>query len=130
LVYSEILNIYPKRAETSNHLGVSHIAEGKIDDALKIIQMAIQSNPNFALAHFNRAVFLFQLGKREEAFQEFKLAARLEPNNSKFQYQLGLFYLKVRKEKDQAIFYLKKSIRLDPDRNIKLEVINLLNKNS
>ncbi len=128
-VYLEILKERPKRAETYNHLGVLYGAIGKTNEALKHIAIAIQEKPDFALAHYNTAVFLFKLGDLDKSFQEYKLAAKLAPNNTKFHYQLGLFYLKVRKEMEPAIFHLKKSIRLNPNRAIGLEVKDLLKKN-
>ena len=126
-VYLGILKKHPKRATTNNHLGVLYENMGRIDEALKYLEIAIQEKPDFALAHYNRAVFLYKLGNQNEAFQEFKLAAKLAPNNTKFQYQLGLFYLKVKKEKSLATFHIKKSIRLNPNRVIGLEVLDLLN---
>lgn len=102
---------------------------GGTDEVLKCLTIAIQEKPDFALAHYNSATLLFKLGKQNKAFEEFKLAAQLAPNNTKFQYQLGLFYLKVRNEKVLATFHLRKSIQLNPNRAIGSEVLGLLKKN-
>ncbi len=128
-VYLDILKKHPKRATTNNHLAVLYGSMGKTDEAIKRLSIAIKEKPDFALAHYNKATFLFKLGKKDEAFKEFKAAAKLDPSNTKFQYQLGLFYLKVRNEMEPAIFHLRKSVRLDPNRGIEPEVMNLLKQN-
>ncbi len=129
-VYLEILKNHPQRAKTNNHLGVLYGTMGKTDEAIQRLTIAIKEKPDFALAHYNKATFLFKLGKKEEAFEEFKLAAKLNPSNASFQHQLGLYYLKVRKEIKPALFHLKKSVRLNPERIIEPEIINLLKKSS
>ena len=46
-------------------------------------EAAIHLNPNFPVAHLNLGMALVQLGKLDEAEQQFKETLRLDPTNSK-----------------------------------------------
>jgi tetratricopeptide (TPR) repeat protein len=67
-VYLKIIKKHPKKATTNNHLGVLYETMGSMNKVLKCLAIAIQEKPDFTLAHYNRAVFLFKLGKQNEAF--------------------------------------------------------------
>jgi len=52
---------------------------GNLDAAVSQFRAAIQSVPHYAPAHFELAIALRQMGKQEEAAEEFQKAAELDP---------------------------------------------------
>jgi len=52
---------------------------GDLDAAVSQFRAAIQSVPHYAPAHFELAIALRQMGKQEEAAEEFQRAAELDP---------------------------------------------------
>ena len=63
--------------------------KGEIGDKRGAIQdynKAIELNPNFALAYYNRGLAKHKLGEHKEAIQDYNKAIEIDPN-------LGLAYL-------------------------------------
>ena len=52
---------------------------GDIDGAISQFRSAINSSPNYAPAHFQLGLALRQQGKPDEAQEEFRTAAKLDP---------------------------------------------------
>ena len=52
---------------------------GDIDGAISQFRSAISSSPNYAQAHFQLGMALRQQGKADEAQEEFRTAAKLDP---------------------------------------------------
>lgn len=64
-----------------NLQGIDHYQRGRWEEALALFRGAIRSNPQFPEAHFNAALTLHQLGRHEEAAEEFRRAGELDPDN-------------------------------------------------
>ena len=54
---------------------------GKLDEAAAKLEEALQSDPNYALAHSGLAVILQKLGKHEDAIEHARKVCELEPND-------------------------------------------------
>jgi Flp pilus assembly protein TadD len=52
---------------------------GDLEGAISQFRAAINSSPNYAAAHFELGMALRQLGKTEEAHEEFRKATELDP---------------------------------------------------
>ncbi|HPQ81560.1 MAG TPA: tetratricopeptide repeat protein [bacterium] len=63
--------------------------------------------------HRNRGIAYGQMGRKEEALHELKLAAKLFPNDAKTQYNLGVAYEEMGKEWFALRAY-RKAVHLDP----------------
>jgi Flp pilus assembly protein TadD len=57
--------------------------DGEMSEAKAESEAASRLNPNFPMAHLNLGMALVQLGKLDEAEQQFKETLRLDPTNSK-----------------------------------------------
>jgi Flp pilus assembly protein TadD len=55
---------------------------GDIDGAISQFRVAINSSPNYATAHFELGMALRRQGKSDEAREEFRKAAALDPRLS------------------------------------------------
>src|SRR5213596_710729 len=65
-----------------NNLGRSLVATGKLEEAIKAFQNALNLSPSFANAHRNLALALARSGRLQEALIHLGDAARLEPENA------------------------------------------------
>ncbi len=63
---------YDKAYLAHYNLGIFHKDKGEINEALNHYNKSIELNPDFAEAHWNKALVLLQLGSLEEGFKEFE----------------------------------------------------------
>jgi tetratricopeptide (TPR) repeat protein len=80
-----------------------------IENYRKVIRLA----PNWAEAHINLGVALYQSGLLDEARLAFEAAVRLEPDNGISRYNLGCV-LEEEGRVDQAVEHLRRAERLMP----------------
>jgi tetratricopeptide (TPR) repeat protein len=57
---------------------------GRYDDALAMLDHALQIAPGFAAARFNRALVLYRLGRYRDALDELERLLDIEPDNSAY----------------------------------------------
>lgn len=81
--------------------------------AEKSYRRAIDLNPNYAIAHHWYGSFLLEMGRKEEALAQKRLALQLDPLSLIINSDLGFLYYNTR-QYDQAIEQLQKTIELDP----------------
>lgn len=72
-----------KEAADKNNEGVDHLVQGHWDVALENFDKAIAAKPNFAEAHFNRAIALDGKGDHTGATESFKKAQEFGADNPK-----------------------------------------------
>jgi tetratricopeptide (TPR) repeat protein len=65
--YREALRHDPSNSDVLNALGVLYLDHRRLGDALDQFAAALQTDPGYLEAAYNRAVTLFRLGRREEA---------------------------------------------------------------
>ena len=87
----------------------------RIKESLDLLNQALERDPGYALAHFNRAVFLDMAGDSDGAFSAYQKAAALEPESAHYQYILGMFYMKRTDRPELGRKHLNLSLRLNPD---------------
>ncbi len=90
-----------------------HNYEWNWKEAEKSYRRAIELNPNYAIAHHWYASFLLEMGRKEEAIAEKRLALQLDPLSLIINSDLGFVYYNAR-QYDRAIEQLQKTIELDP----------------
>ena len=69
----------PDNPRAHNLLGVALQAQNQIREAMVEYNLAIQLNPRFALAHFNRGYLLLRVGNIKEGLEALGKAVDLEP---------------------------------------------------
>jgi len=80
------------------------------DDANK----ALSIDPNLGYAYVALAQKSLMLGESRDAFEEFRNALRLSPNDTEVLDRLGGYYSRIG-DHDEAIHTIERAIELDPD---------------
>ena len=70
-------------AAMKNDEGVSHLIQEHWETSNKHFREAIQADPNIAVAHFNLALSLDELGQHAEATDHFMRAQELAPEDTR-----------------------------------------------
>jgi tetratricopeptide (TPR) repeat protein len=73
----------------------------------------LRLNPNYAKAHYNLGLALYDQGKLEEAIACYRQGLRLNPNDADTHYNLGIA-LHDQGKLEEAIKELEQPVRLDP----------------
>ena len=87
--------------------------EGRNDEALRVLEKGINSNPNYAPGHSVLAEILFTMDSYEKAALELKASLHLDPQMPKDHFKLGNYYLEQNRP-DKAIQYLWSALRFEP----------------
>jgi Tfp pilus assembly protein PilF len=114
-LYRELIQKNPKEPKYYTHLAVYLGNQNQIKESLGLLIHALELDPDYALAHFNRAVFLDKAGDSNGALKAYQNAAALEPGSAHYQYTLGMFYLKRTDHPELSRNPLNISLRLNPD---------------
>lgn len=117
-----------KDAKYYNNKGVDFDKSKKYEEALKYYDKAININPEYANAYYNKGlVYLYDQGKYEEAIKCFDKVIQLRPKDTEacFNKMYSLFHLKKYKE---AIKWYGKVKKLDSNyvelKNFKEEMLD------
>jgi tetratricopeptide (TPR) repeat protein len=101
-------------AENQMRLAVLYGMVGKKDEALERLKDVIDHNPDYATAHYNIGVLLYDLKRYGEAEEAYREAIRADPNDVTSHSNLG-FLLYDLKRYDEAEESYREAIRADPD---------------
>jgi len=102
------------KAQASFDQGVKNINIRDYNSAIRDFSQAIQLNPNFNNAYFQRALAYYTLGNHNMAIADYNQVIRLNPNDSNTYNNRGNSYSAL-KNHNQAIADYTQSIRLDPN---------------
>ncbi|TNF61665.1 MAG: tetratricopeptide repeat protein [Deltaproteobacteria bacterium] len=69
--------------------------EGRYEEALAEIDLAVAARPTYAQGHITRGSILRRLGRYEEALKAFKRAIQLEPNDGRAHGLAGAVLLRL-----------------------------------
>ena len=94
-------------------LGLIDVAQGRIDEALPLLEAAVREQPASDAAHANLGGALFKLHRNNEALREFEQAARINPKSVIAQQSLGELWLDAGKP-DRATEAYAAALRLKP----------------
>lgn len=86
----------------------------KNDRSLHLINQAVAVDSTSSLAYGARGVHYFEHFEPEKALIDFHRSLYYEPNNGFVTYNLGQMYATDLKNKDSAIFYLRRTLSLEP----------------
>ena len=114
-LYRELVQRSPEKPKYYTHLAVFLGNRNRIKESLDLLNQALKRDPDYALAHFNRAVFLDRAGDSDGAFRAYQKAVALEPKSAHYQYILGMFYIKRTDQPELGRNHLNLSLRLNPD---------------
>ena len=89
-------------SETLNDLGLLYYKMGDVERALAQLDQAINTQPVFSSAYFNRGVIHSSIHQYAKAAQDYHRLLTINPNHFEAQYNLGVSYLR-QKEYPKAI---------------------------
>jgi tetratricopeptide (TPR) repeat protein len=114
LIYSEILKVNPKHANSWHFLGVVALMEFKeLDSAFDIYSKAIELNSNNPDFHYNLGNVLKELGKLDLAVLSYNKEIEINPNFVEAYYNLENL-LSETKQVEVALFNYQKAFQLSP----------------
>ena len=130
---------FPEESWFTQNLINVYINSNKVEEALQILDLAINREPNAGQYYLTKAsVLAVILGEYEQSFDIYKKATEIEPNNAAFWHALGIAYsdyatkinndaaylsdkeYKIEKAKSDAqlaiaLPYCQKAYELEPD---------------
>jgi len=113
--YKRSIELYPT-AEAHTFLGWAYSFQGRIDEAIKECETAIQIDPDFGNPYNDIGVYLIEKGEYDEAIpwlQKAMAATRYEPRHYP---HMNMGRVLVRKGRYQeAIKELKKALAIEPN---------------
>ncbi len=82
-LYGEVANLDKTAAVALVNFGACLAKEGKAEDAIKLWQGVLETNPSLEAARLNLAVALFRTGRQEQAAKHLREALRFDPASHK-----------------------------------------------
>jgi tetratricopeptide (TPR) repeat protein len=79
-------------ADQNHRKGLLALQKDNYKDALKFYGEAILSRPQIAVLHFEKGIAHYNLGQHQEALEEFKKTAELEPDKAEAYNNIGAIY--------------------------------------
>ncbi len=125
--YEKILPLENEKWKIYINLGVACFRYGKINKSIDAFKKAINDNPNLDLAYENLAISYLEIGRFEDAIENFIIALKINKNNLNSQENL-INVLSLSKPKNKDQHYL---VKLDDQINKirdKHEINNILNE--
>jgi Tfp pilus assembly protein PilF len=104
----------PNSSLAHNNLGNIFLQNGRVDEAMKQFQKALEIEPRYAQAHNNLGIVLFQKGQVDEAMAHFQKALAIQPNNAEIYNNFGNALL-GKGEAAGAIRCFQKAVEIAPD---------------
>lgn len=104
----------PDFMEAHNNLGNALKAEGRYDEAIEEFNICIGLKPDSAPVYTNLGNAFRKAGQNEKAVIAFNKALELNPRLALPYLNLAIIYLSQDRDIDKALFYLKKTVELDP----------------
>jgi len=103
------LSIDPNYFEAMNNLGVEYTHLGKLPEARRIFEQAVQLDGGDAKVEANLAYVLLCMGKPAEAESAARASVRADSTSSRARLYLALSLLQQHKSQKEAIFHLEKA---------------------
>ncbi|HUI06666.1 MAG TPA: tetratricopeptide repeat protein [Verrucomicrobiae bacterium] len=112
-LWRAVLAHYPNSDVANRLLVQALLNQGRIDDALRSAQRAVQMVPS-AETYRNLGVALMRANRIQEAVTQFDLALRFDPDLADVHYNLGLAFMRLGRPQAAAAHW-EQVLRLEPD---------------
>lgn len=112
---TQALALRPMWSEAYSTLGLVQAEQGRFDLAEVALLKAVRINAKNHEALFNLAKVYDLNGRHEMAAKTYETLIGMSPNDVEAMHNLGIIYLKQLKNIEQATFYFKKALAIDPE---------------
>jgi hypothetical protein len=109
-----VLDRNPGHAEANHLLGAIRFQQGKAEEAVVFLKLAVASPLATAEMHNHLGSAFNKLGRKEEAAQAFERAVAINPGYADALHNLGVIYGEKQKT-EQAINAFRQAVALKPD---------------
>lgn len=89
-------------------MGLASVGERNYYEAIQFFDRALANHPDLAEAYDGKGQAFRELGKLDDAEGFFRKAIEKEPGNPKFLLNLGVFFHKLKKDRESALPYYMK----------------------
>lgn len=113
-VLSTVSTLFRDGADGHNRRGLAHYKAGETDKAISEFTKAIEINPRFAKAYYNRGSVYALSNDNNKAIADLTMAVKLKPTLANAFNCRGLAYLKLG-EREIAIRDFTRTIRIKPE---------------
>jgi protein O-mannosyl-transferase len=96
------------------NLGNALLHAGRLEDAIRQYEQAVQIDPHHQEVHNNLAFALLQAGRVNDAIAQLEQAVRISPDSADGHYNLGNAYLRAGRVQDATGQY-EQAVRLNPN---------------
>jgi tetratricopeptide (TPR) repeat protein len=104
----------PESFIARNNLSQIYLANGRIDEAIRLSREALAIDPTDAVGELNLGYGLLQKGQLDDAITHCKRALALQPNGPDAYYDIGQAYLK-KDQMEAAVTNFQMAVQLKPD---------------
>jgi choline-sulfatase len=123
--FEQVLTTVPRDFAAHYNLGWTAGLEGKLDEAISHIQVAVQVEPGNAEAHNFLGTLYLQKGDLPRARDQLAEATRIAPGFARAHYNLGIVLARQNAD-DNAAVEFRKAIQTDPQLSVAREALNQL----
>ncbi len=111
---NKLLKNYPNNSLLLNIAGACNAGLGKLDNAVVLYKKAIESQPDYAKAHYNLAGTFHDMGELEESIQCYKRSIEIESNYAEAHNNLGNVYRQLW-QLENAVNAYERAIIINPN---------------
>ena len=112
--WADVVKKSPNLARAHGNLGNAYVKAGKLEDAVREFEMAVDLRPDYAIAHYNLGNIYGKSGDFRSAIEELKIAISIDPKYASPHNNLGLIY-KIEGKTEEAIDEYKRALEIEPD---------------
>ncbi len=114
LAYQKSIMLDPSNIKAHYNLGILYKWKGDLSSSTREYNAVIKLDPSYAPAHYNLGILLKLQGRLDDAILRFKRAIQSNPRYSEAYLGIGLIYGENKKQPQNAVFYYKKYLELNP----------------
>ena len=111
--YRQALSLDPLSSRAQRRLGVSLGSASQIDEALNVLQTAIEREPENALLYYEKALIESRSGDRAKAIADLSKALQLKPDFADAHNNLGTILAQAGKSRDAESSF-RTALAIDP----------------
>jgi tetratricopeptide (TPR) repeat protein len=87
--YEKAVFYEPTHSKAYNNMAFIFSKQGDISKAMAIIDQGLNTTPNDLILNYNKAMYLYQTGRKPEAIEQLRHVIRIAPNEVKIQEKLN-----------------------------------------